>query len=92
MLLGQAGVPSTIQSLSSWVPDWSHNKHAHRGGAMEEIFMGASNGAPVSIRFANAGRSLVLQGLICDSVSDRAALSLISVDDRYGPGTLRMTV
>ena len=87
LLLGQVGLPTIIPNLPSWVPDWSHDKHAHRGGAMEDVCRGANRGAHSVFHFASHDLQLVLRGIITDTVSERASLSLIHGHDNLGPET-----
>ena len=87
MLLGQVGLPSKIPGMALWVPDWSHNKHAHRGGAMEQLHWGVSPNSSPIFRFDNQGRHLMLRGVIVDEIVDRPVFSLIHGHNNLGPLT-----
>jgi hypothetical protein len=86
-LIAQVGLPNQYPDMSSWVPDWSNNKHCHPIVAMRAHHSGADKQAKPIFHFSDDMRELHVQAVIVDHVDSRAELSLIHSHDGRGPQT-----
>jgi hypothetical protein len=85
----QIGLPKSarISDLSSWVPDWSHNKHVKECNNMLSKHKGATLASGPEFRFDNDHRHLVIPGTTIDTIADRSDFSLLHGHGGLGPDT-----
>jgi hypothetical protein len=88
-LFFQIGLPKSTQipGLSSWVPDWSHNKHVKECTQMLRKHKGATLSSDSSFRFDNDHRHLIIPGITIDTIAERSDFSLLHGHSGLGPNT-----